>query len=379
MGIEASSQFATGHRSEAENMLFHTYTYRRYQKRKKTRRAFLISLVLHTIAIGIMSIGYIQWYRPMEPSEPLVSDAIAVTELRRFHVSSTRKRSMPTRRSMPTQTQRSPAANQNAAQLTHSAPPPLSNASIPVVKTAARMPMAETSLREEIPETPTWKTIAAGHTKTPTITPKPKTTQGQQTEVNEIESRSSPAQPIDRDARMGEALEGIAESVADSETETAVDLVFLLDISGSMIDNIRAVGRQLSRMVAVFEEKGIDFTLGIVIFRYLERDTIIHPQTRDSERFKRLLTTHVVAAAGDERAHNAIIKTIRRVDFREGANRRFVLVTDEPSKGDYTLSEVLTQCFKNKITMDVIGINHTTHRALTTKTGGIWFPIPIQE
>ena len=359
-------------------MLFDAYWDKRLQKRKKTRRALLMSLVLHAIAIGMMSIGYIRWYRPMQPSEPLVSEAIAVTELRRFHVSSTHKRSMPVRRSTPVHAKRSSAANQNAAKLTHSAPPTLTNASIPVLKTDARLPMAETSLREHTTETPAWKTIATAHAQVPTIAPKPKTAQGQ-TEANETEGRKSPAQPIDRDARMGEALEGIAESIADSEIKDAVDLVFLLDISGSMIDNIRAVGRQLNRMVTVFEEKGIDFTLGIVIFRYLESDTIIHPQTRDSEKFKRLLTTHVVAGMGDERAHNAIIKTIRRVDFREGVNRRFVLVTDELTKGSYTLSEVLKQCFQNNITIDVIGINDMTHRALTTKTGGLWFPIPIQE
>ena len=79
-----------------------------------------------------------------------------------------------------------------------------------------------------------------------------------------------------------------------------------------MIDNIRAVGRQLTTMVTVFEEKGIDFKLGIVIFRYLEDDTITHQPTRDVERYKQLLTTHVVAAAGDERAHNAIIKAIKK-------------------------------------------------------------------
>jgi len=325
-----------------------------------------------------MSISYIQWYRPMLPSEPLISEAISVTELRRFHVSSTRKRAMPARRSTPIPTENSPAANQNIVKLRHSAPPTLSNASIRVLKTDARLPMAETALREHTTETPAWKTIATAPAQVPTLAPKPKTAQGQ-TEANETESRKSPAQPIDRDARMGEALEGIAESIADGVTENAVDLVFLLDISGSMIDNIRAVGRQLNRMVTVFEEKGIDFTLGIVIFRYLERDTIIHPQTRDAERFKRLLTTHVVAGMGDERAHNAIIKTIRRVDFREGVNRRFVLVTDEFTKGSYTLAEVLKQCFQNNITIDVIGINHTTHKALTTKTGGLWYPIPIQE
>ena len=359
-------------------MPFDAYWEKRLQKRRKTRRALLISLVLHTIAIGMMSIGYIRWYRPMQPSEPLVSEAIAVTELRRFHVSSTHKRSMAARRSTPGHAKRSPAVSQSAPKIAPSAPPTLSNASIPMLKTDARLPIAETSLREHTTETPTWKTIATAQAQVPTITPKSKTAHGQ-TEANAAEDRPSPAEPIDRDARMGEALEGIAASIADSETESAVDLVFLLDISGSMIDNIRAVGRQLNRMVTVFEEKGIDFTLGIVIFRYLERDTIIHPQTRDSEKFKRLLTTHVVAGMGDERAHNAILKTIRRVDFREGVNRRFVLVTDEPTKGSHTLSEVLKQCFLHNITIDVIGINDMTHRALTTKTGGLWYPIPIQE
>ena len=359
-------------------LLLDTYSDKLQQKRRKTRRAFLFSLVLHAIATGIIGIGYIRWYRPMQPSEPLTSEAIAVTSLQRFHVNSTRKRSMPaTRRPTPARAKTQATLNQNVAKLMHSAPPTASSASIPVLRTDARLPMAETSLREQTTKTPAWKTIATAQAQAPTIAPKPKTVQGE-TPLNTA-TDNSPAPPIDRDARMGEALEGIAESVADGEIETAVDLVFLLDISGSMIDNIRAVGRQLNRMVTVFEEKGIDFTLGIVIFRYLEGDTIIHPQTRDSEKYKRLLTSHVVAAAGDERAHNAIIKAIRRVNFREGVNRRFILVTDEPSKGSYKLPEVLAQCFQNNIIIDVIGINHTTHRALTTKTGGLWFPIPIQQ
>ena len=355
-------------------MLLDTYSYARQQKRRKTQKAFLLSLILHVIAITIMGLGYIRWYRPQLPSEPLVSEAISVTDLQRFHINSMRKRTMPTRRATPAKT--SPTPHQTVAKLARVTP--ASNMSMSVAKTSARLPMAETTLQEQTTETPVWKTIATAHAQAPTIAPKPKTVQGEN-RSQAVDDSSSPAPPIDRDGRMGEALEGIAESVADGKNEEAVDIVFLLDISGSMIDNIRAVGRQLNRMVEVFEEKGVDFTLGIVIFRYLEDDTIIHPQTRDSERYKRLLTSHVVAAAGDERAHNAIIKTIRRVKFREGVNRRFVLVTDEASKGSYTLPEVLRQCFENNITVDVIGINHTTHRALTTKTGGLWFPIPIQK
>ena len=319
----------------------------RHHRRRKTRRAFLVSLVLHAIATGIIGLSYIQWYRPMQPSDPLISEAISVTSFQRFHVSSTRKRSMPaTRRSTPTHSKTSPTVNQNIAKLTHSAPPTASKASIPVLRTDARLPMAETSLQKQTTETLAWKTIATANAQAPTIAPKPRTVEGEA--ATNTATDNSPAPPINRDARMGEALEGIAESVADSRIETAVDLVFLLDISGSMIDNIRAVGRQLNRMVSVFEEKGVDFTLGIVIFRYLEGDTIIHPQTRDPEKYKRLLTSHVVAAAGDERAHNAIIKTIRRVNFREDVDRRFILVTDEASKGSYTLTRGVSTVFSEQ-------------------------------
>lgn len=356
-------------------MLFDVYSEKLQQKRRKTRRAFLMSVVLHVIVIALMGLSYVRWYRPMLSSDPLVEEAIIVSTVKRFHMSSERKRSMSKRR--PVSSKAVQITKQNAAQPMNSARPVTTGESTIAFGTEADLPMAETLLSENATEKPEWKAIAIANPQSPTITPIAEKIQ-EQPETIQQSPEKAPL-PVDRDGIMGEALEEIAESVADSEDKRAVDIVFLLDISGSMIDNIRAVGRQLNAMVTVFEEKGVDFTLGIVIFRYLERDTIIHPQTRDSERYKRLLTTHVVAAAGDERAHNAIIKAIRRVEFREGANRRFILVTDEASKGSYKLLDVLRQCQQNQITVDVIGINHTTHRALTSKTGGLWYPIPIQE
>ena len=351
-----------------------TYTRKRQSIRQKTRKSFLISLIIHAIALGVVSFGYIRWYQPVPPSEPLVSEAIAVTNIPRFHVTSPRKRAMPAaKRSTPTLP--TVATGTDAPMR----PTPASSSSRMLMPgTDARLPMAETSLSEQTTKTPEWKSLGTAPAQVPTLQRNPVHRHGQQRTT--VTAEPTHAAPIDRDAEMGEALEGIAESIADGDSEPVnVDIVFLLDISGSMIDNIRAVGRQLNQMVEVFEQKNVDFTLGIVIFRYLEDDTIIHPQTRDVERYKRLLTSHVVAAAGDERAHNAIIKTIRRVNFREDANRRFVLVTDEASKGSYSLSEVLVQCLQQKITVDVIGINHTTHKALTVKTGGLWFPIPKQQ
>ncbi len=358
------------------------YSLRRHSGRKKTRNAFLSSLIIHAIVLGLLSFSYVKWYKPMLPSEPLVSEAITVTELQRFHITSFRKRSMPAaRRSRPT----APAARATAAPMRpmEAAHSITARTAMPSTQTAARLPMTETSIDTLNAEL---KPLATADIKPEQLVSSNLLNVLKTQEPSKMTQQTGTAESkpflglIDRDAHIGEALEGIAESIADGTSEpVAVDTVFLLDISGSMIDNIRAVGRQLTRMVEVFEEKNVDFTLGIVIFRYLEGDTIIHPQTKDAERYKRLLTSHVVAAAGDERAHNAIMKTIRRVNFREGANRRFILVTDEPSKGSYSLSEVLVQCLKQKIVVDVIGINDTSHKALTVKTGGLWFPIPKQE
>ncbi len=355
-------------------MHFDNYSVKLHRMRQKTRRAFLLSILLHAIAIGLMSFSYIRWYRPMLQSESLVNDSIEVSTIRRFHMSSERKRSMSSKRSVASSAVK---VSTNAAQQMNSQTSVTTDTSVYGIGTDALLPLSETPLNENINETPVWKPISVPKAQAPTITP---ISRNQEDTSGVPQERTDYiADPVDRDGMMGEALEGIAESVADGDGESNVDLVFLLDISGSMIDNIRAVGRQLTQMVSVFEEKGVDFRLGIVIFRYIEDDTIYHELTRNVELYKQLLTSHVVAAAGDERAHNAIVKAIRRVNFREDAKRRFVLVTDEASKGSYNLSDILVMCWENQIVIDVIGINHTTHRALSSKTGGLWFPIPIQE
>ena len=357
-------------------MLFDIYSDKQQQKRKKTRRAFLMSVFLHVCGIALTSISYIQWYHSLHSPESLTDETIEVSSIRRFHTSSPRKRSMTTRRR--TSSNAVKVTQQNVAQPMNSTRPITSNESMMTIGTDTHLPLAETSLSEYATESSEWKSIAAVEAKVPTVAP-PTEVMQQQTGTPQKDVKIPPPKPVDRDGMMGDALEGIAESIAETKNESDVDIVFLLDISGSMIDNIRAVGRQLDKMVSVFSEKDINFRLGIVIFRYLDDDTIYHELTRDVHKYQQLLTSHVVAAAGDERAHNAIIKTIRRANFREDVKRRFVLVTDEASKGSYKLLDVLRQCQQNRITVDVIGINDTTHLALSSKTGGLWYPIPIQE
>ena len=74
-------------------MLFEFYSEQLQRKRRKTQRAFLLSVVLHVVAIALVSLSYVSWYRPMLSPETLVEDEISLSTIKRLHMSSERKRS----------------------------------------------------------------------------------------------------------------------------------------------------------------------------------------------------------------------------------------------------------------------------------------------
>ena len=172
------------------------------------------------------------------------------------------------------------------------------------------------------------------------------------------------------------AMVKIAESVVNQQSMQPTDIVFLLDASGSMKDNIVAVSQHLEDMVSVFKEETIDFTMGVVTFKY---QALIFDQTTDYKRFERLLRN--IDCGGLERPYHAIVKSVNQVKFRPEVNKRFILITDEPIQ-DYNRAEtedlpsVLRHCLNNSVVVDVIGLNEKYSKYLAEKTGGLWFPIP---
>ena len=176
----------------------------------------------------------------------------------------------------------------------------------------------------------------------------------------------------DIDGQIGSAMGGIAGQVVADDITGMVDIVFLLDISGSMEGNIRSVGNHLSDMADMFVEKGLDFTLGIVKFRYVK--FLVFPQTKEISRYQRLLRN--VKCGGDERAYDAIVKAIDMVRFRPAAQRRFIVVTDEKMKGSYSILAVVKSCQKAQIKLDVIGVDDIMDKYIARQTGGVWYSIP---
>ncbi len=355
---------------------------KRPRRQWRSRVSLLFSLVLHILVLAIMNIRLPEWYRPPLIPEPIVMEPIELVDLPHFHISSARKmvsaapqNRKPTRPTIDhTSTQSRPSADRvkRIAQLT-----PLASQTL---NTDADLDLSDTMLSDH----PRMEPLSEESRGSPTgvLTRSP---QAREVEVKRDSSQATEKQPktlvehtppASREEQIGTALEGIADSVAGGTNTSPADIVFLLDSSGSMEDNIRAVGGQLKRMVDVFQEKEVNFTLGIITFKYLDRDTIVFPQTKDYAKYQYLLESHVIQRGGDERAYDAIVKSIKRVKFRSNAERRFILVTDEATKGSYPITEVLHRCRGAGIKLDVIGVNRTLDKALAAKTGGLWFPIP---
>ncbi|MBM3235577.1 VWA domain-containing protein [Candidatus Poribacteria bacterium] len=198
------------------------------------------------------------------------------------------------------------------------------------------------------------------------------------TEEGELEgsaeqrSGSGSLSEFDIDNQIGSAMNSIAGQAVAEDTTGMVDVVFLLDISGSMEGNIHAVGNHLSDMADMFVKKGLDFTLGVVKFRYVK--FLLFPQTKDISKYQRLLKN--VQCGGDERAYDAIVKTLDMVQFRPGAQRRFIMVTDEKMKGSYSTIEVIKRCQEAQVKLDVIGTDDVMDKHLARQTGGVWYAVP---
>ena len=370
------AQWVKTHVSSASNV-------KRPRHRRRSRVSLLISLVLHILVLAILNLRLPEWYRPPPLPEPIAMTPIELVDIPRFHISSGRKMisAAPQNRKPPrptidhASTQSRPSADR-VKQLAQ--PSPLSSQSL---NTDAKLDLSDTLLSNHSRMQP----LLEESTGAPAGI-LPHSPQAREVEIKRDTSQPTTEQPSEeaaenpppasREEQIGAALEGIAESVAGGTSALPVDIVFLLDASGSMEDNIRAVGGQLKRMVEVFQEKKVNFTLGIITFKYLDRDTIVFPQTRDYAKYEYLLESHVIQRGGDERAYDAIVKSIQRVKFRSNADRRFILVTDEATKGSYSTTEVLSRCRSAGIKLDVIGVNRTLDKALAAQTGGLWFPIP---
>ena len=175
------------------------------------------------------------------------------------------------------------------------------------------------------------------------------------------------------------ALVKIGHHLLKTRRGDTLDIVFVIDASKSMRNDIDAVRNHLGQMTDLLKTADLDFTVGLVAFRdgtsfsLLGWDFQVTPQTTSITEIKKKLAA--IHCRGGEKALDALVQSAAKVKFRRGAERRFILVTDEYVSGSYSPKKVLRKLKSEKISVNVIGRDEPFQKLLVQGTGGLWIPI----
>ena len=176
-------------------------------------------------------------------------------------------------------------------------------------------------------------------------------------------------------------MKTLGEEIAETSDGGPIDVVFVIDASGSMGDNINAVAIHLSEMIDVYKTSDIDYELGLTKFNTISKKNNIEVKqlTKNLNEYKRNINAIMVGR--DENALDAIEKTIGEMIFRPTSQKHIILVTDEPltSIEGKTVRGVIDLCREFGIYVNVLGLPDDNHQLMAIRTDGKWHAIPENE
>ena len=177
-------------------------------------------------------------------------------------------------------------------------------------------------------------------------------------------------------------MKDIARTLAEASVTKKVDVVFVLDETASMTDNIRGIRAYVDFLFEAFEREGHDATFGLVTFT---DETRKYGRTDDLGTFKNWLFKIGVDGGGDiaEAGLDGLITAVTETKFRKGAQRFILLASDGAfhdadydGKSAYSLDQVIETLQNAQVRVDVIGIDYLPIRQIALATGGTWRAIP---
>ena len=177
-------------------------------------------------------------------------------------------------------------------------------------------------------------------------------------------------------------MKDLARTLSEASVTKKVDVVFVLDETVSMTDNIRGIRAYVDFLFEAFDREGHDATFGLVTFT---DETRKYGRTDDLGTFKNWLFKIGVDGGGDlaEAGLDGLMTAVTETQFRKGAQRFIVLASDGAfhdadydGKSAYSLDQVIETYKTQQVRVDVIGIDYLPIRQIALATGGTWRAIP---
>ena len=141
-----------------------------------------------------------------------------------------------------------------------------------------------------------------------------------------------------------------------------VDLVIVMDNSGSLGEEQAGIEANLSSLVNDLESENIDLALGLTRFGASNAggDAIVGELTTDTDDFINNIWDQNTLDGSIEPTYDAIEDTADNMEFRVGSNRYFMVIGDEnPNQGSSDESDVLTAL--NKVDGKLIMVTEPTY------------------
>ena len=186
--------------------------------------------------------------------------------------------------------------------------------------------------------------------------------------------------------KFSEILPELAGGILKRATRKKMDIVFVIDTTGSMRDNVRGVKDYIEYFLEPIEDKGFDAALGLVKFTDVSmRKTEVVGLTQSQKKFRKWLDKTVFLGGGDipESGYEALIATLEEIDFRDDAQKFFIFISDATQhdldydgKSRYTLDRIVARLNDEGVSMDVVGTKYLAVKQLAWGTGGQWKHIP---
>lgn len=186
------------------------------------------------------------------------------------------------------------------------------------------------------------------------------------------------------DNPFAHALKRIADHVISTRETDKVNVVFVIDTSASMRDNIQQVANHLNIMTDEFDTINLEYHLGMSEF------SVRHDGQRIKTNSLRpdvgLIRRNMQSArlSGDEHALDALADTLNFMEFHPDAEKHLVLVTDEPATtimasdngAEEMRARIIRDCVSQEIHTNVLGFIEPFQKQLAEETGGLWQEIP---